>query len=189
MNIKKIAKIAGIGITVVILVIFGVMGFIMFDVMSYTANGSETFNPSGNVIGNALVVYDPGISGEAGTVALNIAKELQKKGYEVDYVGINNKQAKNTSKYDLIVVGGPIYAGKASSSVRSYLSNLKPANGTKVAVFATGQDKDIMRNLSLLKSEVAPVSGNNQLKIDAVGKFITGENNNQNITVFVGTFS
>ena len=121
--------------------------------------------------------------------ALNIAKELQNKGYKVDLVGINNPKAKNTSNYDLIVVGGPIYAGKASSSVQSYLNNLKPTNGTKIAVFATGSDKDVMKNSKLLKSEVAPLNNNTSLKIDAVGKFISGENNNQSIVVFVESFT
>lgn len=189
MNIKKIGKIAGIGLAVILISLFTIMGFIFYDVMSYTANGFETFSPEGNVTGNALVVYDPGISGQSANSALNIAKELQNKGYKVDLVGINNKKAKNTSSYDLIVVGGPIYAGKASSSVQSYLKNLKPTNGTKITVFATGSDKDVMKNTVLLKKEVAPLNNSTQLKIDAVGKFISGENDNQSIVVFVGSFT
>ncbi len=189
MNTKKIAKIAGISLAVILISLFAVMAFVIYDVMSYTANGFETFSPEGNVTGNALVVYDPGISGQSANVALNIAKELQNKGYHVDLLGINNAKAKNTSKYDLIVAGGPIYAGKASNSVQSYLNNIKPSNGTKIAVFATGQDKDIMKNSKLLKSEVAPLNNNTSLKIDAVGKFISGENNNQSILVFVGSFT
>ncbi len=186
MNTKKIAKIAGISLAAILISLFAVMGFIFYDVMSYTANGFETFSPEGNVTGNALLVYDPGISGQSANVALNIAKELQSKGYHVDLVGINNAKAKNTSKYELIVVGGPIYTGKASSSVQSYLNNLKQNNGTKIAVFATGSDKDVMKNSKLLKSEVAPLNNNTSLKIEAVGKFIS-ENNNQSIVVFVGS--
>jgi hypothetical protein len=45
------------------LVAFVSMGFVFYDVMSYTATDSETLNPAGNVVETALVVYDPGISG------------------------------------------------------------------------------------------------------------------------------
>lgn len=105
----------------------------------------------------------------------------------MDLAGINNKKAKNTSNYNLIVLGGPIYAGKASSSVQTYLNTLKPDYGTKIAVFATGSDKDVIKNAVLLKKEVAPLSNSTQLKIGAVEKFIYGENNNQNIMIFVGS--
>lgn len=188
MNTKKIAKIAGISLAVVLISLFAVMGFIIYDVMSYTANGFETFSPEGNLTGNALVVYDPGISGQSANVALNIAKELQNKGYNVNLVGINNEKSKNISSYDLIVVGGPIYAGKASASVQSYLNNLKPTNGTKIAVFATGSDKDVIKNKILLKNEAAPLNNSAKLKIDAVGKFVSGENNTKNIMIFVESF-
>lgn len=49
----------------ILISLFTVMGFVIYDVMSYTANGFEAFNPEGNVTGNALVVYDPGISGQS----------------------------------------------------------------------------------------------------------------------------
>ncbi|PKL66273.1 MAG: hypothetical protein CVV28_11790 [Methanobacteriales archaeon HGW-Methanobacteriales-1] len=188
MNTKKIAKIAGISLAIILISLFSVMGVIIYDVMSYTANGFETFSAEGNVTGNALVVYAPGISGQSSNAALNIAKELQNKGYNVDLVGINNAKAKNTSIYELIIVGGPIYAGKASSSVQAYLNNLKPSKGTKIAVFATGSDKDVMKNSKLLRSEVAPLNNSNSFKIDAVGKFVSGENNNHGIVAFVGSF-
>jgi hypothetical protein len=55
------------------------MSYIVFDVISYTATGSQTFNANGNVTGNALVVYSPGLSGETRNLANSIARELQKK--------------------------------------------------------------------------------------------------------------
>jgi len=72
-----------------------------------------------------MVVYDPGITGTAKNVADSIAKDLQAKGYRVELAGISSSKADNTSDYSVIVVGGPIYAGNASSSVKEYLKNLK----------------------------------------------------------------
>lgn len=185
MDIKRIAKYAGIGIILIIVGIFAVVGFIAYDVMSYTATGSQTLNPTGNPVGNALVVYDPGITGSAKDVASLIASDLQAKGYKVDLAGIKSTAATNTSRYSIIVIGGPIYAGNASSAVKSYLNSLKPSENTKIAVFASGQDKDILNNQEILKKEVVPLPEGSQLKIIAVTKFISGNETNETAARFV----
>ncbi len=175
MDTKRILKYTGLGIILVIFTAFGVMGFIFYDVNSYTATGSEKLNPSRASVGKALVVYDPGISGQAKDAAELIAKNLQETGYIIDLGGISNVEAKNTSGYNIIIVGGPVYAGKASASVQSYLNTLKPPKNAKIAVFATGQDADILKNPEMLKKEVAPLPEGNSLQIVAVTKFIEGD--------------
>ena len=185
METRKILKIAGLGIVAVLVAVFAVMGFIFFDIMSYTATGSEKLNPTGVELGKALVVYDPGISGNTKNVATEIAKDLQNKGYSVDSAGINSAAAKNTSEYNIIVVGGPIYAGKASNSVQSYLKSLNVENSAKVGVFATGQDADILNNQTLLIKEVAPLGDNSTLKIVSVTKVINLNETNQKAADFV----
>lgn len=185
MNIKRIGKIAGISIIVLLLAVFVVMGAIMFDVLSYTATASEKLNPNGTEVGEALVVYDPGISGNSKDAALLIAKDLQVKGYAVDLAGINSVTAKNTSNYNIIVIGGPIYAGNASRSVQSYLDTIKPSKTTKIAVFAVGQDRDVLNNSEMLKKQVAPLPDNSTLKIIAVTKFIQGDDIYKDTMAFV----
>ncbi|HML04515.1 MAG TPA: flavodoxin domain-containing protein [Methanobacterium sp.] len=185
METRKILKIAGLGIVAVLVAFFVVMGFVFFDGISYTATSSEKLNPTGTEVGKALVVYDPGISGNAKNVATAIAKDLQLKGYSVDLAGINSAIAKNTSGYNIIVVGGPIYAGNASASVQSYLKALKPDNNAKIGVFATGQDADILKNQTLLLKEVAPLPNGSNLKIVSVTKVINLNETNQKATDFV----
>jgi flavodoxin len=142
MNYKKVGKIIGISLTIIIIVL--VIGFSMafYDVMGYNAKSSQTLNPEGAVVGNALVVYDPGLTGTSKTVADSIAKELQVKGYKVELVGISSSNVSNTSDYGVIIVGGPIYYGNASSSVKEYLKKLKISQNTTLGVFATGIDPD-----------------------------------------------
>jgi flavodoxin len=185
METKRILKFAGLGIILIVLIAVVSMGFVFYDVMSYTATGSEKLSPAGAEVGKALVVYDPGISGTSKNVASEIAKSLQAKGYAVDLAGISSTVAKNTSGYDVIVVGGPIYAGNASASVKSYLIGLKPDNNTKIGVFATGSDADILKNQTLLIKEVAPEGSN--LKIVAVTKVINVNEANQKAVEFVNT--
>jgi flavodoxin len=185
MNIKKIVKILGIGIIVVIIAAFVAVSFIFYDVMSYTATGSQTLNPSDGAVGKALVVYDPGVTSAAKNVAGTIASDLQAKRYTVELAGIRSAAAANTSGYRVIVVGGPIYAGNASSSVREYLKTLNPAQGTKIGVFSTGADPDTVRNTTLLLKEAAPLPGNSTLQIKAAMKIVSLENDMQKITDFV----
>ncbi|MGB9937311.1 MAG: flavodoxin family protein [Methanobacterium sp.] len=185
METKKVLRLAGLALGAVLISSFVLMAFVFFDGMSYTATGSEQLNPAGNAAGNAMVVYDPGISGASKKVAEEIAKVLQSKGYKVDLAGISSLKAKNTSGYDVIIVGGPIYAGNASASVKSYLSALKPDEGAKIAVFATGQDADILNNNEALLKEVAPLPQNSTLKIVTVTKVIDTNSANQNATDFV----
>jgi flavodoxin len=185
MNTGKIGKIVIIGIILVIVAVLVTVGLVFYDVMSYTATGSQTLNPNGTAVGNALVVYDPGFSGAAKNVAGTIASDLQSRGYQVELAGIKSSKATETSAYDVIVVGGPTYAGKAASSVQDYLKALKPAEGTSVGIFVTGSDPDTANDNGLLRQEVANLPENSNLQIKAVVKIISPENDKQKITDFV----
>jgi hypothetical protein len=129
--------IVGIVVIFIVLVIAGSMLFIVMDLMSYTATGSETLNPAGTSIGSALVVYSPGVTGAAKNAAAILASDLQSKGYTVKLAGIRSGTAANTSGYDVIIVGGPMYWGMVSSSVNAYLNGLNPSKNVELGVFAT----------------------------------------------------
>ncbi|MGZ7119888.1 MAG: flavodoxin family protein [Methanobacterium sp.] len=185
MQTKRILKFAGLGLILIVLVAVASLGFAFYDVMSYTATGSEKLDPAGTMVGKALVVYNPGISGASKNVASKIAQNLQAKGYAVDLAGISSTTAKNTSGYNVIVVGGPVYAGNASTSVKSYLNTLKVDNDAKIGVFATGSDADVLKNRDLLFKEVAPLPQNDTLKIVTVTKVINANETNQKAAEFV----
>ncbi len=185
MKAKRVLKLAGLALGAVLVASFALMAFVFYDGMSYTATGFEQLNSTGSAVGNALVVYDPGVSGASKKVADEIAKTLQLKGYNVDLAGISSSKAKNTSGYNVIVVGGPIYAGNASTSVKSYLNTLKLDEGAKIAVFATGSDADMLSDKNSLLKQVAPLPDNSTLKIATVIKVIDTNNAKQNVTDFV----
>jgi flavodoxin len=187
MDLKGIGKLLGIALVFVIIAVFLAAGFIFYDVMSYTATGSQTLNSSVAEVGKALVVYDPGVSGAAENVADTIAHDLQAKGYTVELAGIKSVNAANISSYGVIVVGGPIYAGNASASVREYLKTLNPAEGTNIGVFSTGMDPDVAKNMTLLLKEAAPLPENSTLQIKAAVKIVSLEEDKQKITDFVNT--
>ncbi|MEN4017934.1 MAG: hypothetical protein PQ975_10020 [Methanobacterium sp.] len=153
----------GLAIGLIIVLIIAVGGFIALDVMSYTATGSETLNPPGIPVGNALIVYNPGVTGAAKNAADEIAIDLRSKGYKVELAGVRSVIAANTSDYDIIIVGGPMYFGKISNSIDTYLKTLTLQKEVKLGVFGTtGSDQLVAEDLESLKNQVASLqSGKN----------------------------
>ena len=145
MKLSKGVKIAGFmaGIICVVIAVI-LIGFIAFmvyvgsDTLSSSATGSEKLRPDGVTIGEALVVYNPGLSGAPKEAATQIANDLKARGYEVTLAGVKSEAAANFSGYEVIVAGGPIYGGKVSPSVDTYLRELAPPANAKVGAFAIG---------------------------------------------------
>lgn len=129
-------------ILAIILLIMVVAGVVLWSYSYLNGAGSTTLNSTGNVTKKALVVYDPGFSGAPKTVANSLAEDLKSKGYTVTLAGINSKDAGNVSGYNVLIVGGPTYAGNASSSVKSYLNNLNVDSNTTIGVFSVGDGAD-----------------------------------------------
>jgi flavodoxin len=124
-SLKKILKI--IIAVFALLIIVGIASFsiVILDVAGSLATDTHPL-PNGAPIGQAIVVYDPGLTGGAKDLATKIGYELQDKGYNVVLTGVKSSTAANVTGYDVIVVGGPIYAGKPAITIQSYLNNLAP---------------------------------------------------------------
>ena len=128
---RKIFKIILAIFAVMIIIVVAFAAIIFLDIAAYTATGSQTLTPSGTSVGKALVTYDPGLSGTLKDVADKVASDLQAQNYTVTLAGIKSSAAANTSGYKIIVVGGPIYAGSPTGSVKDCLNNLKPDSGNQ----------------------------------------------------------
>jgi len=178
--------ITGIAIVIVlVLAVFAFMGFVFMDGMSYTATGSQTLDPAGAASGKALVVYDPGLSGQAKSVATGIAGDLRNKGYQVVLAGVRSPAAANVSGYDVIVVGGPVYAGNVSGSIAAYYKTLAPQRNARIGAFDTGRDPDVRSDPAKLMAEAAPVPADSPVKIVAVAKVVDNSEAEQVSATFV----
>ena len=165
--------IVGLIIVLIVVVVIAGMGFIILDGMSYTATGSETLSPAGTSVGHALVVYDPGVSGEAKGAAVKIASDLRTKGYEVELAGVRSTTAANTSRYNIIIAGGPMYFGKVTSSVETYLKAITLQKDLKLGVFATTGSSQFNNNdIASLGKQVTSLVGDSPLNKNAVIKTI-----------------
>jgi menaquinone-dependent protoporphyrinogen IX oxidase len=174
--------IVGLVIVLIIVVSIILLSFIVLDLISYTATGSETLSPARSSKGNAMIVYNPGLSGAAKKAANDIAEELKSKGYKVDLAGVKSKIAANTSDYNIIIAGGPMYWGKVSSSIDSYLKTLKLPKDVKIGVFGTTGSVELNNeDIASLEKQVAST-----LKKEAVTKTLrSGEANKKDCEDFV----
>jgi flavodoxin len=185
MKLKKILKITGLVVIVIIVVAVASMSVIILDLMSYTATSSQTLTPSGTPVGHALVVYDPGVTGAAKSASEKIAGDLQANGYVVDLAGIRSGVANNTSMYDVIAIGGPIYGGNTSKSITSYLKMLAPPENAKIGVFAIGTSQFYDQDEASLNNETAWIQGDNPLCNIVIDRVIRGDEANNDSMGFV----
>jgi len=151
---RKIFKIILAVFAVLIILFVSVAAVIFLDVAAYTATGTQTLTPIGTSVGKAIVIYDPGLSGNTKTVANQIASDLQTQNYTVTFAGIKSSAAADTSGYSIIVIGGPVYAGALTGSVKDTLSHLSPSQGAKVGVFGSGQGATTPNDVAMLKQSI-----------------------------------
>lgn len=172
MKLKTILAVAIAAALIAVAGALGFMGFVFLDGMSYTAVGSDTLSPAGTATGKALVVYDPGLSGQAKNVAATVAGDLRDRGYQVVLAGVRSPAASDASGYDVIVAGGPVYAGRVSGSIASYLEELAPSADARIGAFATGQDPDVRGDPAKLRQEAAPLPADSPVDAGAVMKVV-----------------
>ena len=153
---RKIFKIVIVILAVLIILGVASFGLIIGDVAGSLATDTKAL-PNGAAIGKALVVYDPGLSGGAKDTATKIGYNLQSSGYDVTLAGVKSSTAANLSGYKVIVIGGPIYAGKPASSIQSYLNSLSPPKETKIGAFGYGSVKIDNTNKTAVAQDVAPL--------------------------------
>ena len=184
---KKIFTIILAIVAVIIIIIVAFGAIIFLDLAAYTATGSQTLTPTGASTGKALVIYDPGLSGTAKGVADKVASDLQKQNYTVILAGIKSSAAAKTAGFNILVMGGPVYAGSLTTSVRESINNLPTLNqGTKVGIFGSGQGATSASDITQLRQSIGqPLRSNPSLSNIVVVKIGQNEGLNARAQDFV----
>ena len=151
---RKLLKIILAIFAIIVIAVGAFVAVIFLDLAAYTETGSQTLPGAQPIMGAALVLYDPGLSGASTRVAEKVAADLQNQTLTVTLAGIKSSAVANTTGYDVIVIGGPIYAGAPTASVKDALSNLKHDADTRVAVFGSGQGSTTPEDVAAIKSAV-----------------------------------
>lgn len=183
---RKLLKII-LAIFAVLIIIVAIVGAIFFlDLVAYTATGSQTLPASGTPMGTALVLYDPGLTGAATRVAEKVAAELQNQSLTVILAGIKSSAAANTTGYDVIVIGGPIYAGTPTASVKDALNALvlNHDQDTRIGVFGSGQGPTSQEDVAQIKGAL-PSSADTAMQNAVVVKIGETEDLDARVSDFV----
>jgi menaquinone-dependent protoporphyrinogen IX oxidase len=123
-----------IGVPTALLAIGWIVGFIA----SFSATGALTEKPASGPKGKALIVYEPGATKQAKKVGEVIGDMLLEKGYEVTLAGIRSEAARDTSGYNLLLLGTPTYLGRPTGLAKKYVKKLRPVGGQVFGFYAIG---------------------------------------------------
>jgi menaquinone-dependent protoporphyrinogen IX oxidase len=170
---RKLLKILFTIFVVIMAFFIACAAIITYDVAGALATDTHPL-PNGAPIGQAIVVYDPGLTGGAKDAATKIGYDLQDKGYNVTLAGVKSATATTISIYDVIVVGGPIYAGKPAKTIQEYLNTLNPTANQKTGVFGYGSVSIDNSNSAAVTQNVAALPLSSTVHLDAVVKLVSG---------------
>jgi flavodoxin len=170
---KHWKKILLVSLLVIAVVTIVVLAIAIMDVAGHSATGSQTLNPTGTPVGKALVIYNPGLSGQAKEAAMVIGNQLVAEGYVVTVAGVKSSAANDLTDCDIVIVGGPMYGGKSSSSVEEYLKALTPTEQLKLGVYTTtGNANFDQGSFNTLSDQVVSLVGSKPLIVETEVRLI-----------------
>ncbi len=173
-EMNKILKIILVAFAVFFVAMFAAFSLVIYDVAGSLATDTHPL-PNGNATGTALIVYSPGLTGGAKDVATKIGYNLQASGYDVTLAGVKSSAAADSASYDLVVVGGPIYAGKPASTIQAYLNNLTQPAGVEVGVFGYGSVQIDNTDQTAVMDDVANLPADSNLILTAATKIANSD--------------
>jgi flavorubredoxin len=189
MRLKEKAMRKNLKIILTVLAVFIIamasgIAIVIGDVAGNMATDTHQL-PNGAATGKALIIYDPGLSGGAKDVATKIGYLLQDSGYDVLLAGVKSQAANNLTGYNVIVVGGPVYAGKPASTIQTYLNSFNPPEQAKVGIFGYGSVKIDNSNRVAVMQDVATLTSSSNFAVMTAMKIVSSENINDQCNEFV----
>ena len=85
----------------------------------------------------ALVIYQPSKSNKSKDISMSIAQTMVDQGYKVTVNVPSKDLSYDWEKYDVIAFGSPIYMGKVSPVLKSYVER-NPVANKKILIYAMG---------------------------------------------------
>lgn len=121
-------------------VIVAVVGVTIWFTIAITAEHPTSVTAAGGAgtAGRALVVYQPGMSDFPERIVGSFVAGMTEAGWAVDRTTASSQAPTDLSGHDLLVLAGPIYAGKPAKPLGDYIVRLGPLAGRRVALILTG---------------------------------------------------
>jgi flavorubredoxin len=162
----------GIFILAIFIGIFAFMQIIS-SVNEQKGFNEEILHADGQIVGQALVIYQPSISAVSSQMAHQIAQGLSDSGYEVTLNYPGDELSYKISDYQIVVFGAPVYGGQTSEALTNYISSLKDFSSAKTALYLTGSGPYSPEEFEAMKNAMGGATSIKTIKFDTNMK---GEN-------------
>ena len=134
-------------------VLLVVMPNINKDIIS----GIDVINPSGSK--TAFVLYQPGYTGFPKDISYAFADGLASSGWKVEITTASSQTPSDLSRYSLLVLGFPVYAGNTENAVVRYLNRTGNLNGINTVLLAADGLNSPDLGIDSMKQKVQAANG------------------------------
>jgi len=156
-----------------VVVVLAIVGTYLTSAMNKdVVSGIEVINPGGSK--TALVVYQTGLTSFPKDTSYAFANGLAASGWRVGITTASPQAPSNLSKYNLLVLGFPVYGGKPGKAIVRYVDRVGDLHGTNTVIIACGRT-DNMNNVEAMTQNVHAANGT-VLKSLALGNDIFAPN-------------
>ena len=155
---KKILLLFFLALLVVVAVLASFVGLVVMpNINKDVISDIEVINSSGSK--TALVVYQPGYTGFPKDISYAFADGLASSGCRVEITTASSQTPSNLSRYSLLVLGFPVYAGNTENAVVRYLNRTGNLNGINTVLLAADGLNSPDLGIDNMKQEVQAANG------------------------------
>ncbi len=137
---KKWKQVILVVIIAFFVIVAGVMGFVLYKINSDYVSDTKTLNPDG--LDTALIIYHPGLSSFIEDCTYAYADGLVANGWRVEITTASSHAPTDLSKFGLLVLGSPVYAGKPSDTIQRHVERVGDLQGKNVVLLVTSGGSD-----------------------------------------------
>lgn len=167
--LKNIFVCFGILLGISIIIMITMVTTVNFLLASKKGNNEKKIS-SKNSGKKALIVFQPGLSQATSKAAEQIAKGLNKGGYEIILNNPGQHLSTDISKFELVVFGSPTYGGQVSKVLTQYMSEIKDFSFSKVILFTTGLNANVTAELDTMESFLKNAKAYKKVKLNSAQK-------------------
>lgn len=146
---------------VLLAVIAALVAFVVLVVMPNInkdiISGIDVINPDGSK--TAFVLYQPGYTGFPKDISYAFADGLASSGWKVEITTASSQTPSDLSRYSLLVLGFPVYAGNTENAVVRYLNRTGNLNGINTVLLAADGLNSPDLGIDNMKQEVQAANG------------------------------
>lgn len=147
-----------IALRIIFCVIMILILFALSRVKDNFASVEETKKPNevvleGDKNKKALIIYQQSADESTYLATMILADKLNEEKYTVVINYPSKKIDYNIDDFDVVALGSPVYAGKVSKALLSYIE-ITDFSNKNVLVFLTGKKEDKSKSFNLIKDKI-----------------------------------